>query len=133
MSATQTSNTIVPDSTSANVPDIFDSAEAMNRACDDLELLTELAELFAENRDRLLVELTEAVATSNAKEVDEAAHALKGSIGTFSTLRPFQLARELEFCGKEQRLEMTPQLLEALKASLVELEAAVTNFLASNR
>src|SRR5689334_15375978 len=81
--------------------DIFDPAEAMNRACDDWDLLTELAELFVDNRNKLLDELTEAVAARDGKGIEEAAHALKGSIGTFTTKRPFALVRELELCGKE--------------------------------
>lgn len=113
--------------------DIFDPAEAMDRACDDLELLAELAEMFNENRDRLLVELTEAVASGDAKGIDEAAHALKGSVGTFSTKRPYLIARELEFCGKKGQLEATPQLLAGLKTALSELEVAVSNFLTAAR
>src|SRR5690349_20686681 len=42
--------------------EIFDLAEAMYRTCDDWDLLAELAELFVENRDNLLNELTEAIA-----------------------------------------------------------------------
>ncbi len=120
-------------SSTTDVSDIFDPAEAMDRACDDLELLAELAEMFQENRDRLLVELAEAIAHGNAKGVDEAAHALKGSIGTFSTKRPYLIARDLEFCGKESRLETTPQLLDALKIALAELETAVSQFLSASR
>jgi two-component system sensor histidine kinase/response regulator len=113
--------------------DLFDPAVAMDRACDDLDLLAELVELFAENRDRLLVDLATAIEQSDARGVDQAAHALKGYVGTFTTLRPYRLARELEFCGKEQSLEPAPQLLDALKTSLAELHAAVTSFLESQR
>ncbi|MFO0917356.1 MAG: Hpt domain-containing protein [Planctomycetaceae bacterium] len=115
------------------VPDIFDPREALQRTCDDLDLLAELAELFAENRDQLLDSLSDAVSEGHAENVDRAAHALKGSISTFTTLRPYHLARELEFCGKEQRLEAAGQLLAALKSSLRELEAAVQNYLNSAR
>ncbi len=115
------------------VADIFDPREALNRTCDDLDLLAELADLFAENRDLLLTSLSEAVATGNAEEVDRAAHALKGSISTFTTLRPYLLARELEFCGKEGRLEAAPQLLDGLKTALRDLDQAVTNFLTTSR
>ncbi len=121
------------ETTAGSVSDIFDPAEAMDRACDDLELLAELAEMFNENRDRLLVELTEAVASGNAQGIDEAAHALKGSVGTFSTKRPYLIARELEFCGKNQQLEAAPQLLAGLKVALTELEVAVSNFLSTAR
>lgn len=113
--------------------EIFDPAEAMDRACDDLELLAELAELFAENRDRLLVELAEAVAVRDGDRIAHVAHTLKGSIGTFSTRRPYHLARELEFSGKNQSLEDVPLLFDALKSSLAQLDAAVTHFLSSHR
>lgn len=113
--------------------EIFDAEAAMNRACDDLDLLQELSDLFAEHREKMLAQLTTAVETGDAKGIGEAAHALKGSIGTFSTKLPFLLARELEFCGKEGRLEQTPELLGALKSALIELEAAVRNFLSANR
>jgi HPt (histidine-containing phosphotransfer) domain-containing protein len=123
----------MPAITSTVGSDLFDPQEALNRACDDIELLAELAELFAENRDRLLKQLGDAIAQGNARGIDEAAHALKGSIGTFTTKRPFRTARELEFCGKERRLEAAPHLFASLKADLAELETAVANFLASTR
>ncbi len=113
--------------------EIFDPAEAMDRACDDLELLGELAELFAENRDRLLVELADAVAVRDGDRIALVAHTLKGSIGTFSTKRPYHLARELEFSGKNQSLEDAPLLFDALKSSLAQLDVAVTHFLSSHR
>lgn len=119
--------------TGGDASDVFDPAEALDRTCDDLELLAELAELFTENRDRLLVELTEAVAAGNAQGVSEAAHALKGSVGTFSTKRPYLIARELEFCGRDARLEAAPQLLAGLKVALAELEVAVSAFLSASR
>jgi HPt (histidine-containing phosphotransfer) domain-containing protein len=113
--------------------DLFDPAVALERTCDDLELLAELAELFAENRDRLLADLAAAIERRDARGVDQAAHALKGSVGTFTVLRPYRLARELEFCGKEKRLEAAPQLLDALKTSLADLQSAVASFLNSQR
>lgn len=124
---------MIADNPSNQISEIFDPREALERTCDDLELLAELAELFAENRDCLLASLTAAVAAGNAEEIDQAAHALKGSVGTFSTKRPYLLARELEFCGKEQRLTDAPQLLDALKAALIELETSLNSFLAANR
>lgn len=113
--------------------DIFDPAEAMDRACDDLDLMTELAEMFRENQHKLLASLNEGVAAGCAQQVKEAAHSLKGSIGTFSTRRPFRLAGELETCGKQNRLEAAPELLDSLTAALHELNQAVTTFLASHR
>lgn len=118
---------------SENDADLFDPAAAMDRTCDDLDLLAELDELFAANRDRLLEDLAAAVQQGDALGVNQAAHALKGSIGTFTILRPYRLARELEFCGKERRLEAAPQLLDALKVSLADLQNAVTLFLESRK
>lgn len=113
--------------------DLFDPAVAMDRTCDDLDLLAELVELFAENRDHLLGDLAAAIERGDGRGVDQAAHALKGSVGTFTTLRPYRLARELEFCGKERRLEAAPQLLEALRISLADLHTAITTFVESQR
>jgi|GEM_PF-6950342 len=115
----------------AGTNDIFDPAEALHRACDDLELLSELAELFVEHRDQLLTELTEAVAQGNAQRIAEAGHALKGSVGTFTTKRPFDLARQLESTGKEADLLSSARLLAELKDSLMVLESEVHQFLAA--
>lgn len=121
-------NTAVEDSA-----EIFDAAEAMDRACDDLELLAELVGIFEENRDRLLEELAKAVESGDAKTIGEVGHALKGSISTFSTKRPYLIAREIELSGKDARLETAPQLLDALKTSLSDLSKAVREFLASHQ
>lgn len=114
-----------------DVSEIFDPAEALGRACDDLELLTELAGLFAEHRDHLLAELTHAVAAGNAALIAEHGHAIKGSIGTFTTKRPYELARQLEFSGKGGNLADAGPILADLKQSLAALEQEVTRFLAS--
>ena len=111
--------------------EIFDPSEAMSRTCDDLELLRELAELFAEHRDQLLAELTQAVAAGDLRRIAEHSHAIKGSIGTFTTRRPFELARQLEFAGKERNLAACDSILSELKQSLTALELEVSRFLAS--
>jgi two-component system sensor histidine kinase/response regulator len=120
------------DATASSNPDVFDPAEALARVCDDLDLLAELAELFAENRARLLEELSRAVAEGDPHGIDRAAHALKGSISTFSTRKPYELARELEFCGKEGRLEQAPLLFDALTTYVQQLEQALAAFLAGH-
>jgi HPt (histidine-containing phosphotransfer) domain-containing protein len=114
-----------------NGEDLFDPAEALDRVCEDYELLEELLQLFVPHRDRLLQELGDAIELHLPERVDEAAHALKGSIATFSTKRPYLIARELEYCGKECRLDTAPQLLAALRATLTELEAAVQQLIST--
>lgn len=111
--------------------EIFDPAEALGRACDDQELLTELAGLFAEHRDHLLAELTDAVAAGDAALIAEHGHAIKGSIGTFTTKLPYELARQLEFTGKGGNPADAGRILAELKQSLAVLEQEVTRFLAS--
>ena len=118
-------------SETVELSEIFDSAEVLDRACHDPELLGELAALFAENRDRLLDELNRAVADGDALGIGHAAHALKGSVATFTTKRPYRIARDLEQCGKDCRLEPAAQLLATLQADLVRLDAAVTELIAT--
>lgn len=115
----------------ADATDIFDPSEALGRACDDLELLTELAELFAGHRDVLLSELTAAVTAGDAALIAEHGHSIKGSIGTFTTRRPYDLARELEFAGKSENIADAARILAELKQSLTALELEVNRFLAS--
>ena len=120
----------VVENMSWNAAEIFDPAEALERACDDLELLTELSDLFGEHRDHLLQELTSAIAEGDTSRVAEAGHAIKGSIGTFTTKLPYELARRLEFSGKDQDLSVAARTLDQLKSSLAALEREVNRFLA---
>ena len=70
----------------------------------DAKLLGELIELFLADGPQLLSNIRKAVAAGNSKALQEASHALKGSVGNFGAKGAFEAARTLEIMGKENDL-----------------------------
>jgi len=95
-----------------------DAAELMARVDGDRELLAELVEIFRAESPRLLAELRRCVAAGDAHGVQEAAHAIKGTVGNFAGHAASEAALALEKMGQRG------QLVDA-SACATRLETAV--------
>jgi two-component system, sensor histidine kinase and response regulator len=63
--------------------------------------------------------------------VQRAAHAVKGSVGTFGARPARELAARLEGVGREGRLDEAPALLDALEAELTRVTVALRDHAAA--
>jgi PAS domain S-box-containing protein len=81
---------------------VFDRDKALAAAEGDWELLRELAQIFAAQSPLLLEEIRQAIADGNARILEQAAHRLKGSVGSLGATSAWQTAEELERRGHQQ-------------------------------
>jgi len=94
----------------------------------DRELLQELITLFVEDSQRLLKEARQAVRTGNAREIERAAHTLKGSAGNFGAHATCEAALRLETMGREKTLAAADSAYATLEAEVQRLSEALTAF-----
>ena len=108
-------------------PSVFDLSEALDRVDGDKILLSEMAELFLESYPGYLSRIKEAVVQADLLALTQAAHALKGSVGNFTTREPFEVARALEQLGRQGDITLAPQVVVRLEHALALLTPALEN------
>ena len=97
----------------------LDHAAALRRAEGDVELLADMARIFLADCPRLIANIRAAVAKGTLKEIEHAAHELKGCLGSFAAHRGFAAAEKLEMVGRAG-----PLADARAAAALVEAELA---------
>jgi len=106
---------------------VVDLELALARVGGDEELLREIAVLFIEECPRALADIQEAVAAGDAGKLENAAHALKGSVANFGAKNAVDAAFRLEQMGRANQMtgaeETLPTLVNALSAVCAELAA----------
>jgi two-component system sensor histidine kinase/response regulator len=79
----------------------FDADEVLARVQGNRALLAELVDIFRTERPRLFANLRQSVEAGDAKGLQEAAHAIKGTVGNFSAPGACEAARVLEVMGQQ--------------------------------
>ncbi|MFI5395867.1 MAG: Hpt domain-containing protein [Candidatus Binatia bacterium] len=102
-----------------NLPDILERLE------DDHELLQELAQLFLQDLPLRLVEIRDAVASRNARALQQSAHALKGSAGNLAAGAVFEVSKRLEQMGREGDLTHSDEAYALLQIEVARLTVAL--------
>lgn len=106
---------------------VFDLSEALDRVDGDKVLLSEMAELFLESYPGYLSRIKEAVVQADFPALTQAAHALKGSVGNFTTREPFEVARTLEQLGRQGNIDLALQVVVELEEVLAQLTPELEN------
>jgi HPt (histidine-containing phosphotransfer) domain-containing protein len=106
-------------------PAAIDRATALRAVGGDTMLLADLTRLFLADCPERVADLHAAVASGDPAHVQRAAHAVKGSVGTFGARVARDLAADLERAGREGRLGDVPSLLGALEAELGRVVSAL--------
>lgn len=102
--------------------DVFNHGEMVKRLGDDLELVTELIELFLEESPKLLTDVRIAVQRRDAKAIERAAHRLKGSAGNFGMNATVATALRLEVLGRTGELADADATCQSLCEELRQLQ-----------
>ena len=101
-------------------------ALALERVGGDEELLKEIAGLFLEDYPSLITKIEHAIATSDANNLERAAHSLKGSIANFGSEAAYQASLDLEQIGRSKDLakmhEAHARLVEVMNQVCPELQ-----------
>ena len=105
-------------------------AEALkNRVDGDLDLLRDLAALFAEEAPRLLEQIELAIQQDSAIELEKASHKMKGSVLQFSAAAAASAALELEQKGRSGSVAGAGVMLDRLRDEIALLEEALRTML----
>jgi signal transduction histidine kinase/DNA-binding response OmpR family regulator/HPt (histidine-containing phosphotransfer) domain-containing protein len=107
---------------------LWEPANALARVGGDARLLRELVRLFLAECPRWLGEIRAAVAGRDAGRLRQAAHSLKGSLGTFGARVAFEAAQRLEGMARVGELTGAEQTCAVLAGALAELEPVLGAF-----
>jgi len=96
----------------------IDFESALAKVGGDRDLLAELAELFCQERPKMISALERAVAERNGPSAHAAAHSLKGSVAVFAAKWAVALAMQLEAFADSGQLASAAELLSELKTEI---------------
>ena len=106
----------------------FNHNELLNRLGDDLDLVTEIIELFLEESPMLLADVQRALERRDAKAIERSAHRLKGSVGNFGMNGTCVAALRLEVLGRTGDLAEADAAFQTLSDQLRQLRAELTEW-----
>lgn len=109
----------------------FDVAALMGRVEGDEDLACDLSLLFCAEAPRYRERLRQAVAAGDNEGVCEAAHALKGAVGTFGAQMLHELVLRLETQARASNLSGVPFVLDLVERELDRLEESLRGFVAN--
>ncbi|MGH7935928.1 MAG: Hpt domain-containing protein, partial [Chthoniobacterales bacterium] len=96
----------------------LDRQLALSRVGGDKQLLQEIAVLFIEECPRAVGQIQEAVARGDAAKLENAAHALKGSVANFGARNAVEAAFRLEQMGRTNQISDAAGMLVKLESAL---------------
>jgi len=101
--------------------EILDREMLLHRVGGDLELLSEIIDLFFEEAPRLVAEIRAALAQNDSPTALRSAHRLRGAAGDLSALRIAALAAQLESRGRQGQWGDAPVFCPALDSEIARL------------
>lgn len=107
------------------VRNVLNMDELLAHVDGDAALLKEIVGLFIEDYPLLMARLQDAIACGDAKEIERAAHSLKGSVGSFAAKAALNSALRLEQIGKSGDLTEALGAYTTLDAEIDELKTVL--------
>jgi len=107
--------------------EVFNVDEALAQIESDMDLLSQIVQLFVKQYPKLLEESRQAFYRSDCLSLTAAAHTLASSVGQLGGQRAYAAARKLEQMGRQGNLSDVPQALAELERELLLLESAVSD------
>jgi CheY-like chemotaxis protein/HPt (histidine-containing phosphotransfer) domain-containing protein len=120
----------VSDAAQTNVckEELFDGEQALASVDGDMELLRDVVGLFMEECPGIMAEMRDAINGGDARRLNRAAHALKGSVGNFGARNAFDVALRLEMMGKNDKLNGAGEEFILLADEMERLTKALEEF-----
>ena len=95
----------------------------------DTGLLGELVEMFISDSPKLLSDILGSIIHGDGKEIEQAAHALKGAVGNFDVGEAYDAALWLERIGKSGNLEEADAAYQLLEKAVEGLRPQLTSLM----
>lgn len=102
--------------------DVFNLKDAMRLVDGDTDLLKDIISIFIETYPEQIEQIKKTIDNSNAKELRETAHALKGSVGSFGKNSTYELAYQLETLGQRGDMKDSREVFSQLVVELASLK-----------
>jgi CheY-like chemotaxis protein len=109
--------------------DVLDRDALLASVEGDMEFLNDLVKGFLEYYPSLLARIERAFREQDERELEDAAHTMKGAVGSFRAGTAFEAALRLEKVACAGNLVDAPEAISALKQELERLEPALTELL----
>jgi two-component system, sensor histidine kinase and response regulator len=106
--------------------ELFDFAALRARVENDLDLFSEMIDLYMSSSPLLLKDIESAVAARDGDQINRAAHTLKGVLKNMCATTCAEAALQLETIGRSGRVEQADQSLATLKTELQRLQSVLT-------
>jgi len=106
---------------------VLDAGELWERLDNDVELFKQVREIFLSTNPELLEKIRAAVEQADAEALVDPAHELKGMVGNLSATAVFELAKKLEFMGREVDLSKAAEACGQLESAVESLGAALAD------
>jgi two-component system sensor histidine kinase/response regulator len=107
--------------------------ELLDRVENDEDLLRELLALFQEDLPESRAALQTAIDGGNLREIERAAHRLKGMLANLSAKSTASLAAEMESAARAGNAQKIPELVSTFDPQITAFSAALDSFTASAR
>jgi HPt (histidine-containing phosphotransfer) domain-containing protein len=91
----------------------------------DADFINELIDTFLEDGPHMLRDMDRALNENNPELFRRTAHSLKSNANTFGALEFAELARELEFLGRDNQLDAAGDKLKILSAEYAKVETSL--------
>lgn len=118
-----------PSATPATPPSGFDFSAALDRMDGEMDLLREHMNYMLNDAPQLVLNMREAVHNNDGRQLEIAAHRLKGLVGSYNYDEARELAAALEIQGKQSQFEGAEAKLDRLEVLMREFSQAVEAFL----
>jgi two-component system, sensor histidine kinase and response regulator len=116
----------VPSAPTPPIPaETLDAASVLDRMGGDADLLQELVEVFWDDCPKLMSDIRKSLDDQSAKDLRDAAHALKGSLCNFGANSACEAALKLETLGRDGNLDRAEEVFTALEEGLSRLKPAL--------
>jgi two-component system sensor histidine kinase/response regulator len=103
----------------------WDEAAVLARLNGDRKLLRELIAMFLEGSPKMVLRIGKAVAAKDTIQLQQAAHALKGSVGNFAAKEAYEAARKLEMLATDGDLTGVNGAFRAVKSEIGRLRLSL--------
>jgi signal transduction histidine kinase/CheY-like chemotaxis protein len=118
----------VPQPSGASAPS-FEFGDFIERLGGDAVLTSEVAALFVAESPAMILRLKESILRQSAEETRLAAHALKGAVGTFTTIGAMETAARIEELARAGRIDEASALMSVIEAQVAQLVEALRTFM----
>ncbi|MFQ5646722.1 MAG: response regulator [bacterium] len=115
-------------SSSKNKKTIIDRRELIDSVENDLELISDMVKIFFKNTPGQLSDIKEAIRQGNSKELEFAAHTMKGVLANLAAHSAREAAFQLEMMGREQNLGKADEIYGTLVKEIELLEGSLSDF-----